>query len=173
MPKVLRRKFLWIFTLIILAGIPGAALFSFLGFNYLVGLTLSATLLAPIFYLSCMQSDARFTLLTKEVFISLKYNWRSWLIFTGISFAFLIGTIAISLVAVSSSVVTEEGAKISFIQAAIVAAILSLVLSFIPAFYLRFLGRLAWIIEDGARNRAELKLQEEETLYDDDTASPL
>ena len=160
--------FLWIAALIVLAGIPGAALFSFLGFNYLVGLTLSSTLLTPIFYLSCMQSDARFTLITKEVLVSIKTKWHCWLIFTGISFAFLFGTIAISLAAISSSVVTEEGAKISFIHAAVVAAVLSLVFSFIPALYLRFLGRLAWIVEDDARKRAELKLQEEEAQYYDE-----
>ena len=160
--------FLWLATLILLAGIPGAAIFSFFGFNHVVGLTLSATLLTPIFYLSCMQADARFTLLTKETLASLKRNAKSWLIFTGISFAFLFGTMAISLAAIRCSISTKEGASISLTSAFIVSLVLSLLFSFIPALYLRFLGRLAWIIEDDARKREEEKQREEEALYDDE-----
>ena len=160
--------FLWLATLIMIAGIPGAALFSFFGFNHIVGLTLSATLLTPLFYLSCMQADARFTLLTKETVESLKRNAKSWLIFTGISFAFLFGTMAISLAAIRFSIATREGASISLSNAFIVAIILSFVFSFIPALYLRFLGRLAWIIEDDARKRVEENERVEEAFYDDE-----
>ncbi len=163
--------FLWLASIILLAGIPGAAFFSFFGFNYLVGLTFSATLLAPIFFLSCMQADARFTLLTKETLASLKRNAKSWLIFTGISFAFLFGTMAISLAAIRCSIVTSDGASpatISLSRAFVISLVLSLIFSFIPALYLRFLGRLAWIIEDDARKREEEKQREEDELYEEE-----
>ena len=163
--------FLWLATLILLAGIPGAAFFSFFGFNHVVGLTLSATLLTPIFYLSCMQADARFTLLTKETLVSLKRNAKSWLIFTGISFAFLFGTMAISLAAIRCSIVTSNGespAVISFSRAFVISLVLSLIFSFIPALYLRFLGRLAWIIEDDAHKRDEENRREEDAIYEED-----
>jgi hypothetical protein len=160
--------FLWILTLIVLAGIPGAALFTFLDVNYFIGFTLSSTILTPVFFLSCMQTDARFTLLTKEILVSFKNNLQSWLIFVGISFAFLFGMMALSLAAIGSVFVTHEGAKPSFVYAAVAAAILSIVFSFAPALYLRFLGRLAWIIEDDVRKREELKL-EKENEGDEDT----
>ena len=131
----------------------------------------SATLLTPIFYLSCMQADARFTLLTKETLVSLKRNAKSWLIFTGISFAFLFGTMAISLAAIRCSIVTSNGespAVISFSRAFVISLVLSLIFSFIPALYLRFLGRLAWIIEDDARKRDEENRREEDAIYEED-----
>lgn len=159
-------QFLWILVLMIFAGIPGAAFFSFIRLNYLVGMILSATVLTPVFFLSCMQADALFALVTKDVFMSLKRNAHSWLCFLGISFAFLFGTIGVSLAAIRSAIVTVEDQHISFIHAAIVAAILSLFFSFIPALYLRFLGRLAWIIEDDVRKREEEQAAGEDARYE-------
>ncbi len=148
-------QFLWLTTLVCIGGTPGAFLFGVLGTNPLVGFTLSATVLTPFFFLGCMQKDALFYLATKETVLSLKRVWRSWLNFYFIAFAFLFGTIGLSLAAVGTAV----SAKGSPARAAFAAAVVSLIFSFIPALYLRFLGRLAWIVEDDVRRR----LEEEET----------
>ncbi len=143
-------QFLWLTTLIALAGIPGSALFSALGLAPGVGFTLAATAITPFFFLSCMQTDAPFTLATRETLVSLKRVGKSWLIFEGIAFAFLFGTIGLALFALGFAVKSEGSVG----SAAFSAAIVSLAFSFIPALYLRFLGRLAWIIDDEARKRA-------------------
>lgn len=155
-------QFLWLATLIAIAGIPGAALFSALGLASGVGFTLSATAITPFFFLSCMQTDAPFTLATKETLASLKRVGKSWLIFEGIAFAFLFGTIGLALSALGFAVKSAGSPG----AAALSAAVVSLAFSFIPALYLRFLGRLAWIIDDEARKRAAEEENAEE--FDDE-----
>ncbi|MBR5243280.1 MAG: hypothetical protein IKW13_03525 [Thermoguttaceae bacterium] len=155
-------QFLWLTALVGLAGIPGAFLFGVLGLNSLVGFTLSGTLLTPFFFLGCMQTDTLFGLATKETLASLKRVGKSWLNFYFIAFAFLFGTIGLSLAAIGAVV----SAKGSASRAVFAAAIVSLIFSFVPALYLRFLGRLAWIIEDDVRRRAE---EEADAETDDDS----
>lgn len=165
-------QFLWLITLIGLAGIPGAALFSIFGLNTVVGFTFSATIFTPIFFLSCMQTDALFTLITKDIFRSLKRCRRSWMIFTGISFAFLFGTVGLSLAAigyaVDPSAVNAAEYSVDFTRSFIVALVVALSFSAIPILYLRFLGRLAWIIEDDVRKNQPLEEDEEEEEYEDE-----
>ncbi|MBQ9873426.1 MAG: hypothetical protein IJM30_03090 [Thermoguttaceae bacterium] len=157
-------QFAWILCLIGLGGLPGAVVFHLLGLNPSAGFALSATCLLPIFYLSCLQADALFVLLTKDVAKSLKYVASSWGCFFAISYAFLFGTIGYVLFmlwfAVHDHVVGDVGEKQSLGKVALVALLLSLGLTWIPAIYLRLLGRLAWIIEDDIRERA----QDEELL---------
>ena len=138
-------------ALTFLGGTPGAFLFGVLGLHPLVGFALSGTVLTPFFFLGCMQKDALFYLATKETVQSLKRVGKSWLTFYFIAFAFLFGTVGLSLAAIGAVV----SAKGSASRAAFAAAIVSLIFSFVPALYLRFLGRLAWIIEDDVRRRAE------------------
>ena len=144
-------QFLWLTALVGIAGTPGAFLFGALGMNPLVGFAFSGTILTPFFFLGCMQKDALFYLATKETVQSLKRVGKSWLNFYFIAFAFLFGTVGLSLAAIGAVV----SAKGSASRAAFAAAVISLIFSFIPALYLRFLGRLAWIIEDDVRRRAE------------------
>ncbi len=155
-------QFLWLTALTFLGGIPGAFLFGALGLHALVGFALSSTILTPFFFLGCMQTDALFGLATKETLASLKRVGRSWLNFYFIAFAFLFGTVGLSLAAIGAVV----SAKGSASRAVFAAAIVSLIFSFIPALYLRFLGRLAWIIEDDARRRAE---EEADAADEDET----
>ena len=154
-------QFLWLTALVGIAGGPGAFLFGVLGLNALVGFTFSAALLTPFFFLGCMQTDTLFGLATKETLASLKRVGKSWLNFYFIAFAFLFGTIGLSLAAIGAVV----SAKGSASRAVFAAAVVSLIFSFIPALYLRFLGRLAWIIEDDVRRRAG---EEAETDDSDD-----
>lgn len=152
-------QFLWIACLVVLAGIPGAFLFPAFGADPFLGMVVSATILAPIFYLSCMQADELFALVTKDVALSLKRTFKSWCVFLGIGFLFLIGTLTISAFLIHGPISIEGSAQVSFLRVAINAAILAVFFSVIPALYLRFLGRLAWIIEDDVR--ARIKEQEE------------
>lgn len=147
--------FLWVVVLVILAGAPGAIVFQLLGVDYTIGMTISSTLIAPAFFLSCMQSDSRFALLTKEVCASFKHKPLSWIVFSGISFIFLFGTLALALAALSFAVEVNDNPEPMYGRVAIISAVLSLCFTFIPALYLRFLGRLAWIIEDDGRKRAK------------------
>lgn len=144
-------QFLWLTALTFIGGTPGAFLFGVLGLNPLVGFAFSGTILTPFFFLGCMQKDALFYLATKETVQSLKRVGKSWLTFYFIAFAFLFGTVGLSLAAIGAVV----SAKGSASRAVFAAAVISLIFSFIPALYLRFLGRLAWIIEDDVRRRAE------------------
>ncbi len=152
-------QFLWLTALTFIGGTPGAFLFGVLGLNPLVGFAFSGTVLTPFFFLGCMQKDALFYLATKETVQSLKRVGKSWLNFYFIAFAFLFGTVGLSLTAIGAVV----SAKGSASRAVFAAAVISLIFSFIPALYLRFLGRLAWIIEDDVRRRAE---EEEEVETD-------
>lgn len=156
-------QFLWLTALVFIGGTPGAFLFGVLGLNPLVGFAFSGTILTPFFFLGCMQKDALFYLATKETVQSLKRVGKSWLNFYFIAFAFLFGTVGLSLAAIGAVV----SAKGSASRAVFAAAVISLIFSFIPALYLRFLGRLAWIIEDDVRRRAE----EEEDAEDDEADS--
>lgn len=156
-------QFLWLTALTFIGGTPGAFLFGVLGLNPLVGFAFSGTLLTPFFFLGCMQKDALFYLATKETVQSLKRVGKSWLNFYFIAFAFLFGTVGLSLAAIGAVV----SAKGSASRAVFAAAVISLIFSFIPALYLRFLGRLAWIIEDDVRRRAE----EEEDAETDEADS--
>ena len=157
--------FLWILTLIVLAGIPGAAPFTFLDVKLLHRVHAEFDNSDPGLFV--MHADRRaFYLLTKR---SRQLQEQS------AKLAHLCGNLirvpgmmALSLAAIGSVFVTHEGAKPSFVYAAVAAAILSIVFSFAPALYLRFLGRLAWIIEDDVRKREELKL-EKENEGDEDT----
>lgn len=155
-------QFLWLTALTFIGGTPGAFLFGVLGLNPLVGFAFSGTILTPFFFLGCMQKDALFYLATKETVQSLKRVGKSWLNFYFIAFAFLFGTVGLSLAAIGAVV----SAKGSASRAVFAAAVISLIFSFIPALYLRFLGRLAWIIEDDVRRRAEEEADEADSDED-------
>ncbi len=154
-------QFLWIACLLVLAGIPGAFFFPALGADPFLGMVVSATIFAPIFYLSCMQADELFALITKDVALSLKRTFKSWCVFLGIGSLFLVGTLTISALLIHGAVSPEGGAKVSFVNVAIVSAILAVFFSVVPSLYLRFLGRLAWIIEDDVRARIKEQAEKE------------
>ncbi len=160
-------QFLWLCALIMIGGIPGAALFSVLHLSSLVGFIFSTAFLTPIFFLSCMQTDTYFTLLTKDVARSLKRVRKSWTCFFGITYAFVFGTIAVVVlniwIAVHNYVVPNPGEKANIGNAVFAAVFLSLAISYIPALYARILGRLAWIIEDDVRKRTEAEQEAEQT----------
>lgn len=170
-------QFLWILCLIAIAGFPGSVMFKLLHLNPTVGFAFSSTCLTPIFYLSCMQADALFALITKDVALSLKRVAKSWACFFGVSFAFLFGTMGYVLImiwlAVHNHVSLNPGEKPSLPgvgKAMFVALLLSVALSVIPAVYLRILGRLAWIIEDDVRKRSAEEDDDEieEDNYEED-----
>lgn len=164
-------QFLWVALLTIIAGIPGVILFSLLGLPSTVGFTFSAAFLTPIFFLSYMQADALFTLITKNVVQSLKNVYKSWGYFFGITYAFIFGTIALGLftiwLAVHNYVAPNIGEKPSLLKAVFPALIFSVALSYIPALYARFLGRLAWIIEDDITKRLQEEEEGEDSTIDD------
>ena len=157
-------QFLWICCLITIGGLPGVALFSIFHLQPVVGFALSATALVPIFFLSCMQTDSLFTLITRDVFKSLNRTRKSWGIFFGIAYSFLFGTLALSLFAIwfdlHNYVAPNVGEKPGLGKVFITAAFLSSLLSFVPALYLRFLGRLAWVIEDDIRKNAKDEVED-------------
>ena len=160
-------QFLRICALIMIGGVPGAALFSVLHLSSIVGFAFSAALLTPIFFLSCMQTDTLFTLITKDVARSVIRVRKSWTCFFGITYAFLFGTIAVVVlniwIAVHNYVVPNPGEKPNVGNAVFATIILSLAISYIPALYARILGRLAWIIEDDVRKQSEAKQEAEQT----------
>ena len=158
-------QFLWLTALVGIGGTPGAFLFGVLGLNPLVGFAFSGTILTPFFFLGCMQTDTLFGLATKETLASLKRVGKSWLNFYFIAFAFLFGTVGLSLASIGAVV----SAKGSASRAVFAAAVISLIFSFIPALYLRFLGRLAWIIEDDVRRRAEEEAEADDSNEADET----
>ena len=152
-------QFLWGASLILLAGIPGAFVFGLLHLSPLVGFAFTATCLTPVFFLSCMQADALYALITKEIAASFKRVTKSWLYFVAISFCFLFSTIGLTVAAIGfdvhNYVKPEVGETPGLGKVALVAFFFFFLLSFVPALYLRVLGRLAWIIEADMRKRSE------------------
>ena len=59
------------------------------------------------------------------------------------------------------------GEKPILLKAVFPALIFSVALSYIPALYARFLGRLAWIIEDDITKRLQEEEEGEDSTIDD------
>lgn len=146
-------QFLWLAGLVFAAGIPGWILFGLLGWPEL-GFAAGTILLTPIFFLSCMETDSLFTLITPNVLRSFSTVGRSWRRFYLVSAVlYLIGIFGFCSI-LWNVVWLEQERKPSVVIAAVLASIL---FSILPVVYLRYLGRLAWIIQEDAATKSKKK----------------
>jgi len=136
-------QFLWLMLLVFCAGIPGWLLMKPFQLSE-AGFVAGTIFLTPIFFLASMEKDSYFTLMTRNVFRSLKKVWKYWRRFYLLSiFLFFIG--GGGFCAILWEVVWDDQDLFNVVTAAIAASIL---FSILPVLYLRFLGRLAWVIQD-------------------------
>ncbi len=137
--------------LILIAAIPAGLACSVLPISPAWGLLLACFVLLPIFLLSTFNADAMFILLTKDIIKSFYLNRKQWVYFYCGSFILLAGSFWSALAAVNFVERSDSLAGASFIA----AIILSFLLTLFPVIWLRFLGRLAWIIDDTVRKKQE------------------
>ncbi|MDO5579698.1 MAG: hypothetical protein Q4G69_01050 [Planctomycetia bacterium] len=157
-------QFLWVAILILIASIPGYFISLAFHLSRTWGAVGSAIFLFPIFFLSCMETDTLFTFCTKSIFRSLKKLYGSWIQFYIISIGIFFSNIAIAI----GSLWIVGRSENSVICALFVAIIIAFLFTMIPVLYLRYLGRLAWIISDYNRKRSEL--EDGESLNDNNKA---
>ncbi|MBQ3333680.1 MAG: hypothetical protein IJG83_09700 [Thermoguttaceae bacterium] len=141
-------QFLWMAALVLIAGIPGWLILRPLNWEE-VGFIAGTIFITPIFFLSSMESGHLFNLATKGVLKSLFTAHRYWRRFYIVSILlFLLGVLAFG--GILWYVLEQIGTRQLRV---IIATILSaLLFSILPTLYLRYLGRLAWIIQDSANS---------------------
>lgn len=150
-------QFLWVAILILIASIPGYFVSLAFDLSKTWGALASAILLFPIFFLSCMETDTLFTFFTKNIIISLRKRYGSWIQFYGISIGIIFSNIAIAIGALWIVGRSQDSRICSFFVAVVIAFLFTM----IPVLYLRYLGRLAWIISDYGRKRSEMEDDED------------
>ena len=145
-------QFLWLLVLGMIGGLPGYILGSFFGVGFgFLGFIISVQLLTPIFFLSCMESDTLFLLITKTVLKSLVTVWKAWLKYYILVATFLF--CSLSFIILVLWYIAKESLAGHWSDKPVAALILSILFGFVPAIILRWLGRLAWIIADDANKR--------------------
>jgi len=149
-------SFLMLALYVGIACIPGVLLFSAFGLPRNVGAGLSALCLTPIFILSCVQNDAPFAIVSKDVLVGVKRLQKEWFQFWGISLIIILACLILELFAIWHSVgVNSENVKPEIPRVAFSGLIVSSVVTFGPCLYFRYLGRFAWILETDFRKRRE------------------
>lgn len=136
-------QFAWFAIIIMLSGLPWYFLFSSLGigdFCFLIGVIF----LFPVFFLSCMETDSLFALLSKNVYRSFKKIIGFWIKF----YFFSILLVAFSLFAATILLLAVAKNTDSFWFIFFASVFATFLFSITPMFYLRVLGRLAWIIQE-------------------------
>lgn len=145
--------FLWLTGLVFAAGIPGWIVFGLLGMSEL-GFAVGTIALTPIFFLSCMEKDSFFALISTNVLRSFSTLGGYWRRFYLLSITlYLIGVFGFCSI-LWNVVWLEEERKPSVALAALLASIL---FSVLPVVYLRYLGRLAWVIQENSAKRTKTK----------------
>ena len=165
-------QFFWTAVLVLVAGIPGWLLLRPFDWEE-VGFITGTIFLTPVFFLSSMESGTPFTLVTKGVLksvITVRRYWRRFFIISVLMF--LLG--AVTFGGILWYVLEDVGTRQLRV---IIATVLSaLLFSFLPTIYLRYLGRLAWIIQDADRDKkssSEIEFTaDEEVIYIDETYTP-
>ncbi len=144
-------QFIWMAALVMIAGIPGWLLLRPFDWEE-VGFIAGTIFITPIFFLSSMESEHLFSLVTKGVLKSFLTTHRYWRRFYIVSILlFLLGVLAFG--SILWYVLEEVGTRQLRV---IIATVLSaLLFSILPTLYLRYLGRLAWIIQDSANHDAK------------------
>ncbi|MDO4586648.1 MAG: hypothetical protein Q4C95_05040 [Planctomycetia bacterium] len=136
-------QFAWFGIIILLSGLPWYFLFSPLGFgdfSFLIGVIF----LFPVFFLSCMETDSLFALLSKNVYRSFKKIKGFWIKF----YFFSVILVAFSLFAATVLLLAVAKNTDSFWFVLFASVFATFLFSITPMFYLRVLGRLAWIIQE-------------------------
>ncbi|MDO5552461.1 MAG: hypothetical protein Q4G68_01750 [Planctomycetia bacterium] len=141
-------QFLWMVLIIMCAGIPGACLGQLLG-SAQIGFLGGVVFLTPVFFLSTMDADSPFVLVTGDVLASFTRVGRAWFNFYVISIVLFNLTLLIGVAALCA--VHKSGNTLGGVFTT--SLIISLLLSIMPVLYLRFLGRLGWLIEETNRKR--------------------
>lgn len=149
-------QFLWLAVLALLGGLPGYLIGIIIGQPLIIFL-ISTLLLTPPFFLSCMEADSPFCLMTKTVAASYKNLGRFWIVFYFYSLGLFLFAAGVNIVLL----LMLQGKETPLVTCILVALLISLLMSVIPVIYLRLLGRLAWIIADDSRRR-EPSAEEEE-----------
>ena len=145
--------FLWLTGLVFAAGIPGWILFGLFGMPEL-GFAVGTIVLVPIFFLSCMEKDSFFTLISPNVLRSISTLSRYWRRFYLLSITLYLIAIFGFCSILWNVVWLEEERKPSVAIAALLASIL---FSVLPVVYLRYLGRLAWVIQENSAKKPKSK----------------
>lgn len=110
----------------------------------------SFCLFFPIFFVSCMHVDSFFSILTKETLNSLLTDTMLWLKFYGCSFL-VVSIFQILILIMAAMIGIPERIGPSFLLIFTVVAF-----AFCSLMYFRLLGRLAWVLQEHAREAEEL-----------------
>ena len=148
-------QFLWLILIVFFGGIPGYLLFSLFDLP-IVGFIFGAIFLSPIIFLSCMETDTLFTPISPNIFKSLLLAARSWRQFYLISMILYIFAVCAMTLLLWEIVWMDEENKVSVFA---VSFQLALLFSILPIIYLRYLGRLAWVVQEKI---AQIRLEKEE-----------
>ncbi len=142
-------QFLWLLMLVLGSGIPGWFLLKRFGYAE-VGFITGTILLAPIFFLSCMATDSYARILSSTILKSFKSLIRFWRWFYLLSILLLLIGAFLFCCFLWMVVTDFENPHGKVILASFLSAI---VFSILPILYLRYLGRLAWVIQDNTEKK--------------------
>lgn len=163
-------QFLWLLLLVFMAGVPGWLILAPFGWPEL-GFIVGMIFLTPIFFLSCMETDTLFTLVSSNIVQSLRLLHRAWRQFWILS----VGLYIIALFLFSSILWNVAWGEVSQLNIFCTALLSSLLFSILPVIYLRYLGRLAWLIQETIvvpRREAHRRASREIPDADMDSAPP-
>lgn len=130
-----------------------------LALNDFVLIAGSFCLLFPIFFVSSMQTDSFFHIITKETLSSLLTDTIVWLKFYACSFAIVFVFQLLIFIATLITGVPEGFGPSFLLYFSIVVFV------FCVLIYFRLLGRLAWILQEHAREAAELEEDKNDYEY--------
>ncbi len=147
--------FLWLLCIITLAGIPGAALMGLVGLGSWFGLVVSSAVLTPFCLLSCIQSGGYFTIFSKDVALSVKKRAKLWLYLTCATVGLFIALLVFGGAALYRTIAVGEDSSVSWLTAFGASIVFAVLSNFGAALYLRVLGRVAWVVDEDARERRE------------------
>lgn len=149
-------QFLWMILIVFLGGVPGYLLFTFFDLP-IVGFIFGAIFLSPIIFLSCMETDTLFTPVSPNIFNSFFLVSRAWRRFYLISVTLYIFAVCAMTLLLWEIVWVNEENQVSVFA---VSFQLALLFSVLPIIYLRYLGRLAWVVQE----KVALARQQKEEL---------
>ena len=145
----------WFLLLFLTAGIPGFLIFGLIGMGHF-GFVLTLFILFPIFYLSTVDTDSFFCLLSKNILHGVKLAPKAWQNWYFLSFVLVLVTLFLFFIAVGGGIFRLRGV----LHTTIVVAICSMLITLSVFLYFRLLGRLAWILRDRLRTEAEKNTEE-------------
>jgi DNA-directed RNA polymerase subunit M/transcription elongation factor TFIIS len=151
--------FIWLLFLLSISLLPSYLLRVFFGLSGdLMSILLlsggSVAIFFPIFFLSCIESNSGFVILSQETCRSLLCCVWGWVRFYFISFLLLTIFLAISFAIVSIANNTFANTTQELII--ITTSLITPIWTFFTILYSRFLGRLSWIIEESIKKRKQI-----------------